>query len=95
MSSNRHTQQREIYYSGRVQGVGFRYTTQRIASHLGVTGFVKNLSDGRVRVVAEGRPEMLDRLERQLEAEMSYYLSGREEMTRTSTGEFHEFQVRY
>jgi acylphosphatase len=41
------------YVSGRVQGVGFRYYALRTAERLGVTGFARNLPDGRVEVVAE------------------------------------------
>jgi acylphosphatase len=43
-----------IFVSGRVQGVGFRYFTAGHARRLGVTGFVQNLRDGRVEVVAQG-----------------------------------------
>jgi acylphosphatase len=45
---------RENIYSGNVQGVGFRYTVSRIAENYAVTGFVKNLPDGRVQLVADG-----------------------------------------
>lgn len=41
---------RQIHYSGRVQGVGFRYTVKRIASGFEVTGWVRNLPDGRVEM---------------------------------------------
>ena len=47
-------QRRQVYYSGRVQGVGFRYTATTIARQYAVTGFVQNLDDGRVQLVAEG-----------------------------------------
>lgn len=43
-----------VFYSGHVQGVGFRYTAKRIARKYDVTGFVKNLPDGRVELLAEG-----------------------------------------
>ena len=43
-----------VFYSGHVQGVGFRYSVQDIAMTMGVTGWVKNLEDRRVEVVAEG-----------------------------------------
>ncbi len=43
-----------VYYSGRVQGVGFRYHTLQIAREFEVSGTVRNLSDGRVELVAEG-----------------------------------------
>jgi acylphosphatase len=44
----------EIFYSGRVQGVGFRYTVKTVAAGFEITGTVCNLSDGRVQLVAEG-----------------------------------------
>ncbi len=43
---------KQVLYSGRVQGVGFRYTTKQIASGYEVTGTVKNLADGRVELQA-------------------------------------------
>ena len=43
-----------IFYSGTVQGVGFRYQVQRVAAGYEVTGFIRNLPEGRVEMVAEG-----------------------------------------
>jgi len=43
-----------IFYSGNVQGVGFRYTTKSVATGFEVTGTVRNLPDGRVELIAEG-----------------------------------------
>ncbi len=49
-----------VYYSGVVQGVGFRYTVKWLARGFEVTGLVRNLLDGRVELVAEGeRPELV------------------------------------
>ncbi len=45
---------RQVFYEGRVQGVGFRYTTRQIAKGYDVTGWVKNLPDGRVELQARG-----------------------------------------
>jgi acylphosphatase len=51
-----------ILYRGRVQGVGFRYTVRRIATNHPVTGYVKNLPDGSVELVAQGSPEAINAL---------------------------------
>jgi acylphosphatase len=45
----------EVYFHGRVQGVGFRYATQSVAQQFPVTGFVRNEPDGTVYLVAEGQ----------------------------------------
>jgi acylphosphatase len=48
-----------VLYSGRVQGVGFRYTAKTVATGFDITGTVRNLADGRVELIAEGqRPEL-------------------------------------
>ncbi|QOC22992.1 acylphosphatase [Wenzhouxiangella sp. AB-CW3] len=52
--------------SGRVQGVFFRESTRRQAEPLGLSGHAVNLSDGRVEVLAHGRPPALDELEQWL-----------------------------
>jgi acylphosphatase len=44
----------QVYYSGNVQGVGFRYTVKSVATGFEVTGMVRTLPDGRVHLVAEG-----------------------------------------
>ena len=50
---------KKFLISGRVQGVGFRWFTKRIADTIGVKGFVRNLHDGRVETVASGTPAQL------------------------------------
>ena len=47
-------ERRRMIYRGRVQGVGFRFTVERLAAGYDVAGSVRNLDDGRVEVVAEG-----------------------------------------
>jgi acylphosphatase len=49
-----------VFYSGRVQGVGFRYNAKSVATGFEVTGTVRNLEDGRVELIAEGRREELE-----------------------------------
>jgi len=53
---------RRITFQGRVQGVGFRYTTASAARAFQINGYVRNCADGSVELVAEGRPGDVDRL---------------------------------
>jgi acylphosphatase len=57
---------RRFLVSGRVHNVGFRFFVHEAARHEGVGGWVANLPDGRVEVLAEGDEEAVDRLERQI-----------------------------
>ena len=57
---------RKFLITGRVQGVGYRYFAERVASQLGICGYVKNLWDGNVEVYAIGNAIMLEELKRQL-----------------------------
>ncbi len=50
----------QVFYSGTVQGVGFRYTVKSVATGFEVTGAVRNLADGRVELIAEGSKDELD-----------------------------------
>jgi acylphosphatase len=51
---------KRVVYSGRVQGVGFRYTTQSLAAGYSVAGYVRNLSNGEVELVAEGEDSAVE-----------------------------------
>jgi len=62
------------HFSGRVQGVGFRYTTLQVAKGFEVTGYVKNLPDGRVELVAEGREEECRKFLAAVQEEQSAYI---------------------
>jgi acylphosphatase len=52
---------KRVIYEGRVQGVGFRYTARQLADRFAVQGFVRNLPDGTVELVAEGEVEEVNR----------------------------------
>ncbi len=52
----------QMFYSGRVQGVGFRYSVKSLVAGYEVVGTVRNLSDGRVELVAEGERDELEAL---------------------------------
>lgn len=54
------------FVSGRVQGVCFRMSTEQQAKILGLTGWVRNLSDGRVEVMASGESGLIDELQQWL-----------------------------
>ena len=84
----------EAHFSGHVQGVGFRYSTHRLASDFAVSGFVKNLADGRVQVVVEGSKSEMRRFVQALESEMAQYIDHVEVTTRRATGEFTGFEIR-
>ena len=85
-----------VYISGRVQGVFFRAETQRAAQGFNLTGWVRNMADGRVEALFEGADENVDkmiawchigppaaRVEKVLIEEETY------------TGEFHDFSIKY
>lgn len=85
----------DIYYSGNVQGVGFRYTARQIAQRHPVTGFVRNLPDGRVQLVAEGEGAEVASFLLDVEQEMGSYIRGKSQATQPATGEFEAFTVRH
>lgn len=63
VSSERPVEKRQrmtVFYSGRVQGVGFRYNAKTVATGFEVIGTVRNLADGRVELIAEGLREELE-----------------------------------
>ena len=60
-------QARRYFVSGIVQGVGFRFFTQRAAQHLQLNGYTRNLPDGRVEAYAIGTPDQLAKLRAALE----------------------------
>src|SRR5437899_6172882 len=62
-----HKQARRYFVSGIVQGVGFRYFTQRSAQRLQLNGYTRNLPDGRVEAYAIGTPDQLAKLRTELE----------------------------
>lgn len=88
-------QRQEIHFRGRVQGVGFRWTVQRIASHCDIVGYVKNLPDGRVQLVAEGEQDELGRFVRAIETEMGRYIAETSVMNMAAIDEFDRFDIRY
>jgi acylphosphatase len=87
------TFQAHILYSGMVQGVGFRYTTQRIAASLGLKGWVRNLRDGQVEILAEGKKDKIEALMNELGAHFGSYIRDQHSTFQNSQGEFKDFQI--
>ncbi|MDD5120623.1 MAG: acylphosphatase [Candidatus Omnitrophica bacterium] len=67
--------QLHLFYSGKVQGIGFRYTVKDIANKLKVYGWVKNLDDSRVEVLAEAEEEKLNNFLELVQQHFSHYIS--------------------
>jgi len=87
----RHT----VYYTGHVQGVGFRYTACSVARGYGATGYARNLPDGRVELVAEASREDLAGVLREIRDRFSGYIREEKCDVQPATGEFTRFEIRY
>ena len=84
-----------IYYEGMVQGVGFRFSAQARASALGLTGWVKNLDDGRVEVLCEGpEPDIKTFLEKMTSA-FGEYIRHTDIKWEDAAGECEGFDIRF
>jgi len=83
------------YFSGRVQGVGFRYTVQNLALQYNVRGFVRNMADGRVELVMEGPEGEMNHLMDDINQKMNGYIKRVDKSTAPATGEFKQFFVKH
>ncbi len=95
MDSIATNERRTVHYHGHVQGVGFRYTVQRIAAGFAIAGYVQNLPDGRVRLVAEGSARDLECFLDTIRAEMAQYTRNVHSDSTPATGEFEDFSIRH
>lgn len=84
-----------VFYSGRVQGVGFRFTAHGVAQSFAVSGFVVNLPDGRVELVAEGEENEVKRCLFDLSRTMDRFIGDHVVTWEEDRGEFSGFTVRY
>ena len=85
-----------VFYSGRVQGVGFRFTAETTAVALRLTGWVRNLRDGRVEAVVEGvEPKLHEFLEHVRTGPMAHFIRTTDVRWDNATGRFGEFEIRY
>ena len=86
-------QRKTCYFSGRVQGVGFRYTAQNIAQQFDVRGFVKNLPDGRVQLVMEGPESEMESVVDSIRQRMNSFIGQMQSDLHPATGEFERFRI--
>ncbi len=93
------TIRRELTFAGRVQGIGFRFTACQIAARYSITGWVKNLSNGDVQMVIEGKAQDIDKYLLELQTSINGRGYGRIESCSHSsdvaaTGDFDGFGIR-
>ncbi len=83
-----------VLIDGRVQGVAYRFYAEKSASRLGITGWVRNLEDGRVEVLAEGSAgDIAGFLERLKEGPSLARVEGFDVRREPATGEFRDFRI--
>ncbi len=83
----------EAHFTGRVQGVGFRYLTRQVAMGFEVTGQVRNLPDGRVQVTAEGTEPEVREFIREIKSQMNHFIKETSEEVLPGPAEFRDFQI--
>jgi len=85
----------KVVFSGTVQGVGFRFTTRRLAADFAVTGYVKNLANGKVEVLAEGPLDEIERFVHSIERAFSGYIRDAEKIRVNPTGAYDGFDIAF
>ena len=88
-------QRRDIHFSGMVQGVGFRYTTQRIAAEFPVVGWVQNLADGRVRLMVQGTTDQIDCFLGAVHSRLGSYITATHQTLLDPSNELRSFEIRF
>lgn len=83
------------YYSGDVQGVGFRFTAQELARLYGIKGWVKNAPDGKVEMLAEAEGPVLQNFLTDLQGRMAHYITNTESFQEPAAEVLSGFQIRY
>ncbi len=85
-----------LIVSGVVQGVGFRWYTQRIATSLGLTGWVRNLQNGDVEIVVEGKSDIIEMFISELKnGYLGRNISRIKRIEEEYKGEFSDFRIKY
>lgn len=84
-----------VFYSGNVQGVGFRFTAIDVANELGVTGWVRNIRDGRVELAAEAEEDKLKNFLTRINQYFSRYIQDVDIEWLDATDEFKDFGIAF
>ncbi|OGX11421.1 MAG: hypothetical protein A2351_08910 [Omnitrophica bacterium RIFOXYB12_FULL_50_7] len=86
----------QVFFSGTVQGVGFRFTAERLARRFPITGFVRNTEDRRVEMTAEGEEaSLVEFLTAIRESGMKDYIRDVEAHWSKADGTFHRFLIEF
>jgi acylphosphatase len=88
-------EQRTVVFEGDVQGVGFRYTACRLAGQHDVTGYVRNLPDGRVECLIEGGAGEIDAFLKAIQARMAAHIRQIRQQKAQPSSKYCSFTVRY
>lgn len=88
------TETHRVIFHGRVQGVGFRWTTNRLAAGFPVNGFVRNLADGTVELFVQGSAEAISSLIAAIQAKMGDNITDCADDRVESAEQFDRFQIR-
>ena len=83
-----------VFFTGRVQGVGFRFSTLQVAKEFEVAGFVANLPDGRVRLEVEGKPAEVEAFVSAVETRMHGYIRSVERSAAQRAPQFTGFTIK-
>lgn len=84
-----------VYYSGNVQGIGFRFVTHDLTCKLKLGGWVKNLEDGRVELVAEGQEKFLKEMLEKIKINFGDNIQDSQIEWQKATDEFQDFTIEF
>ncbi len=83
------------FFSGMVQGVGFRFTTRDLARRHNIKGMVANLADGRVEIIAQASPKEIERFLTALRREFHQYITKVDFQEAASARKYDSFQIEF
>ena len=95
MTTKRHNVRNRIVYSGRVQGVGFRWQVRQVSEDFAVTGFVRNLEDGTVELLVEGDSSEVRGMIGAVERKLRDYWDSKVEDERVGDPQYENFSIDY